>query len=185
MSEAINQARCHCGKTFKSPAAMGQHLRDSPNHPPENNVPPPAPKERTGCSCGRNFKSGSALQQHRRDSPRHAREALKVQAGEIATASQETCANEPKENIVRPSDSAAEQLKATRDKKNKGDGKAKKNQKAKYTSQPAYSPGSGVRSQGLWWSSTDWDSDKGDNFGLCDKDCGWCGHCADGYDFDY
>lgn len=123
MSEAINQARCHCGKTFKSPAAMGQHLRDSPNHPPENNVPPPAPKERTGCSCGRNFKSGSALQQHRRDSPRHAREALKVQAGEIATASQEICANEPKENIVRPSDSAAEQLKATRDKKNKGDGK--------------------------------------------------------------
>ena len=24
--------------------------------------------------------------------------------------------------------------------------------------------------------------DKGDDFGLCDKDCGWCGHCMDGVD---
>ncbi len=25
-------------------------------------------------------------------------------------------------------------------------------------------------------------SEKGDDFGLCDKDCGWCGHCMDGVD---
>jgi hypothetical protein len=31
-----------------------------------------------------------------------------------------------------------------------------------------------------------WDdhfSDIGDNHALCDKDCGWCGHCADYVDF--
>ena len=27
-----------------------------------------------------------------------------------------------------------------------------------------------------------YDSKKGDDFGLCDKDCGWCGHCMDGVD---
>lgn len=27
------------------------------------------------------------------------------------------------------------------------------------------------------------DGGKGDNFGLCDTDCGWCGHCADNMDF--
>jgi hypothetical protein len=26
-------------------------------------------------------------------------------------------------------------------------------------------------------------SDMGDNYSLCDKDCGWCGHCADYIDF--
>lgn len=35
------------------------------------------------------------------------------------------------------------------------------------------------------WSTTSsayngYYSDKGDDFGLCDKDCGWCGHCMDG-----
>ena len=25
-------------------------------------------------------------------------------------------------------------------------------------------------------------SEKGENFGLCDKDCGWCGHCMDDVD---
>lgn len=28
----------------------------------------------------------------------------------------------------------------------------------------------------------DYYSGKGDNFGLCDKDCGWCGHCMDNFD---
>jgi hypothetical protein len=32
-------------------------------------------------------------------------------------------------------------------------------------------------------SSGDYYSDVGDNHSLCDKDCGWCGHCADYVDF--
>ena len=27
-------------------------------------------------------------------------------------------------------------------------------------------------------SQTGWDDDQ--DWALCDKDCGWCGHCADG-----
>ena len=28
------------------------------------------------------------------------------------------------------------------------------------------------------FSQTDWDDNQ--DWALCDKDCGWCGHCADG-----
>jgi hypothetical protein len=31
----------------------------------------------------------------------------------------------------------------------------------------------------VWPSSGDCYSDVGDDHSLCDKDCGWCGHCAD------
>ncbi|KAF1846090.1 uncharacterized protein K460DRAFT_377383 [Cucurbitaria berberidis CBS 394.84] len=30
-------------------------------------------------------------------------------------------------------------------------------------------------------SRAGWDDDQ--DWGLCDKDCGWCGHCADGVDY--
>lgn len=39
--------------------------------------------------------------------------------------------------------------------------------------------------EGAWAQEhvrTVWDDDDQD-WALCDKDCGWCGHCADGVDY--
>jgi hypothetical protein len=35
------------------------------------------------------------------------------------------------------------------------------------------------QSYGLYSGSGQWYPDVGDDHSLCDKDCGWCGHCAD------
>ena len=35
----------------------------------------------------------------------------------------------------------------------------------------------------VWSSSGQCYSEVGDNHALCDKDCGWCGHCADKVNF--
>jgi hypothetical protein len=37
----------------------------------------------------------------------------------------------------------------------------------------------GKQSYRVWSSSGVCYSDVGDNHSLCDKECGWCGHCAD------
>ncbi|KAH0499580.1 hypothetical protein TgHK011_006761 [Trichoderma gracile] len=183
MPETRNQVRCHCGKSFKSPSAMGQHLRDSPNHPSKTNVPSTTLNGQTMCSCGRNFVSAHALQQHRRDSPLHEGEALMAQTGETSSAARESHVNEPNKLFVRSSDSTADQSRTSPDKEQNSDGRARKNQQAKYTYRSAYSPRPDIRSHGVWSSHDIWYSDVGDDHSLCDKDCGWCGHCADGYDF--
>lgn len=121
MPETQGQVRCHCGKRFKIPSAMGQHLRDSPNHPPKDNAPPPTLNERTICSCGRKFNSGQALQQHRRDSPLHRGGGPKAQTGETSSAAQESGSNEPKKSFLPPGDSTADQSRTSRDNKQKVD----------------------------------------------------------------
>ncbi|PVI08028.1 hypothetical protein DM02DRAFT_510929 [Periconia macrospinosa] len=49
-----------------------------------------------------------------------------------------------------------------------------------YTSDQ-YSNDESSREAWLYTSPTDWEDDQ--DWALCDKECGWCGHCADGVSY--
>jgi uncharacterized C2H2 Zn-finger protein len=72
MSDATARVLCRCGKTFKSPQALTQHMLDSPRHPQQ---PQPIPTTKRGCkvtcTCGAVFKTDKDLQQHQRYSRLH------------------------------------------------------------------------------------------------------------------
>ncbi|KAF2814487.1 uncharacterized protein BDZ99DRAFT_517074 [Mytilinidion resinicola] len=63
--------------------------------------------------------------------------------------------------------------------------KKKKKKKKKDTGREVASGSRGVAASAAWYdrSPSSYDMfDEDQNWGLCDKDCGWCGHCMDGLD---
>ncbi|KAL6859279.1 hypothetical protein J3F83DRAFT_749614 [Trichoderma novae-zelandiae] len=176
MSETSKQVRCHCGKGFKSLPAMQQHVRDSQNHPPDNPLPSPALDNQMRCSCGRGFKTKRALEQHKRDSPLHVGKAPIAQTGKTASTTRENIkeGSEMKKHSANPSGSTTDNSGPRRDRKHHDEGRASEDQQADC------SPDPDERNFGAWSSSYIWYGDVGDDHSLCDKDCGWCGHCSDG-----
>ncbi|KAM0263426.1 hypothetical protein ACHAQJ_001282 [Trichoderma viride] len=163
MSDTSSQVRCRCGKNFKNNLAMMQHVRDSPRHLQRNSVPPPALDERLTCSCGSVFNTVQALQQHERDSPLHGGGASNGQRVNDALPSAGSPSLWQRPIPFVRAGTEAKNTKRARGSKSK--------------------TGSTSGNRGIWSDSGTWYPDVGDNHALCDKDCGWCGHCAEGVDF--
>ncbi|EED14306.1 hypothetical protein TSTA_105180 [Talaromyces stipitatus ATCC 10500] len=128
------------------------------------------------CKCGKRFATVEAMTQHTSDSPLHAQERAQPAAdrdtgNETSThnpsitdnKSQSSTLHWTKEPIAFVKAGANQPTKSWR----KG-GKAQRNGSNSYHSGSSY--------------GEDY-SDIGDNHALCDKDCGWCGHCADYVDY--
>ncbi|KAB2576701.1 hypothetical protein DBV05_g4761 [Lasiodiplodia theobromae] len=145
------------------------------------------------CSCGKTLKDAKGLRNHQRQSAKH-RSSPETAAGDSGSKQKQTSttnpisANQAAETNALPSSSSAKKAKPP---------------KPKYHSQrdrPGRSGGGGgggggggsggSSSSGYGYTSGNFGYGYGYGYGfgggydwgLCDKDCGWCGHCMDGVD---
>jgi len=156
------------------------------------------------CPCGKLVKNATGLKQHMRFSLHH----RKLEVACIVDEENKASHQPPDEGVLRNCrrDSSSPQLVEENGLRhrpvtfigagvatglgqgtgNKAGGKAKKKKKSKKTRQSygVYSSGTETRrSYGMYSEGTGlYYSDVGDNHALCDKDCGWCGHCMDNVD---
>ncbi|KAI9792768.1 MAG: hypothetical protein M1816_001499 [Peltula sp. TS41687] len=174
---------CPCGKRFGTSEALLQHTRDSPHHQrqrAQTAVTPAVatsraasaiPSHQEKCSCGRVFHTPGALGQHLSDSPVHAKvgdeNALK---GHKRNSSRRRRFEEESLSTSRQGGGTAVRNRPVAFVREGQAPKSTTGQSWKWTRSPGYRVTSG---SGLCYS------DVGDNHALCDKDCGWCGHCAD------
>jgi hypothetical protein len=115
------------------------------------------------CNCGRSFKDSQALMQHTRDSRRHSATPVTPNPHEILPLpGEETAASTGQGTGCRA-----------------GGKESKKSDKTRHSKNHRV----------LWSSPGDFEcyyywpprSDYCD-YSICDKDCGWCGHCMDHVD---
>ncbi|MCJ1465858.1 hypothetical protein MMC07_004477 [Pseudocyphellaria aurata] len=152
------------------------------------------------CSCGKSFKTVSSLDQHRRDAPIHTGSSntaanppplpqLAMPMTSIETTGAEAATSETGAVTVVTSDGGMTQSETGRKKnKKKTKGEDKKQEQAKFNrttssdsypsdylyhpfSTPQYKYNPNTCNMMDMWQDQDWS--------LCDKDCGWCGHCYD------
>ncbi|KAK9445314.1 uncharacterized protein VB005_00423 [Metarhizium brunneum] len=181
MSEQMKHFLC-CGRVFRDAHALEQHVRDSPNHKvpgvagdakscsstqplgstgySDSSIPRSAG---AGCPCGGMVAGANGLEAWGH--------------GELCgpTASHNPMVKslapmlEPDDGLrCWPVTFVKEGQAKEKKKKGTGKGKGKGNGSASH------------RSYGVYSGSGQWYSDVGDDHSLCDKDCGWCGHCAEG-----
>lgn len=171
--------RC-CKKTVATSNALHQHRADSHRHASDENMLPQTasqPHEQQAvlrCSCGKIFKAQTHMDQHQRDSPTH-----RGPTQSRATAStQQTFIPVPEGRPVLHLSRHAGPIKTIATPFISGTGTKVGQSEAGQKQRPSrrFEP----TSQGteLWSGSGNWYPDVGDNHGLCDQDCGWCGHCA-------
>ncbi|SCN68055.1 uncharacterized protein FFB20_02868 [Fusarium fujikuroi] len=131
------------------------------------------------CECGKTVKSQSALAQHERDSSKHRQRVESTGSGDHSLSSDPV--SNPSNTGTAPSSSryppirfvkAGTSIKHIR-RKWKG-GKLTKNGSGTGPEMPQLR----VNEYGKPYVSGLDDED----WSLCYKDCGWCGHCADGVD---
>ena len=151
---------------------------------------------RITCSCGKKFKEENTLEQHRLDSPRHGKridvqnqtsvlKKDKVQQRQSTAKLQVASANSSDDSTSR-CDRESNELREGGSLRHLPVPFVREGESAeKGTKKKTRSRGSigntASRSYRVWSPNTGyWYSDVGSNHGLCDKDCGWCGHCADG-----
>ena len=153
---------------------------------------------RITCSCGKKFKEENALEQHRLDSPRHGKR-IDVQNRTIVLKKDKVQQPQPTANSSDDSTSRCDResnelreggslrqlrhlpVPFVREGESAEKDTKKKMMKKKKTRSRGSIGNTASRSYRVWSPNTgDWYSDVGSNHGLCDKDCGWCGHCADG-----
>ncbi|OJD33049.1 uncharacterized protein BKCO1_3400032 [Diplodia corticola] len=160
------------------------------------------PKRRVQCSCGKTLKDANALRDHQRQSPKHKDPPPKTAASsqgalrsmqKQATATNSTLAFRPaltnhtaEANAVLPSPTPSglkekrpkQKNRSRRDRQGRtGDGGC--DGQDPFMGYSYITGISGMRNYGYGYASG-FDNDL--NWGLCDKDCGWCGHCMDGVD---
>ncbi|KAK3295300.1 uncharacterized protein B0H64DRAFT_394944 [Chaetomium fimeti] len=138
------------------------------------------------CECGRSFKTDMSMNQHRRDSPRH-QEHPEDAAGDStpASSSRATRSGRPtRQASTKPRTSSFEWYASrypvtqfVRAGESPETIKANKLGQKRKTTVEVLSISSHRRSyvQYTHRDNLDW--------GLCDKDCGWCGRCANGVVF--
>lgn len=186
---------CTCGGVFKTDGALQQHQRDSSLHPKTDMI------KRTGGlkgSCGRTVKDENGLKEHMRVSSRHRKleefcAAALNDGAEIAygfpddgavgfalsylargyslTIHSQLSYYPWNDDLPAPGEATALMNRPVAFSRGIGLG-----QEVEYTEQRK---NKARQSHRVWSSSGDCYSDVGDDHSLCDKDCGWCGHCAD------
>ncbi|KAK3998145.1 hypothetical protein QBC44DRAFT_570 [Cladorrhinum sp. PSN332] len=160
---------CECGKRVANAQALKQHRLDSPKH------------NAVSCDCGARFLTAEARNQHQRESQLHAQkdhsQKPATSAQNIPAVSAE--AAEPAPEIKSPTGTTTKvsnfQCCGKRF-------KAEKDLLQHLESLPYHwqlftitlAAGPRRRSNKASWPESDL------NFGLCDKDCGWCGNCMRG-----
>lgn len=144
------------------------------------------------CSCGKTLKDANALRNHQRQSARHKPSSKTAESapGDSGSKQKQTSAADPvstnraAESNDVPSSSSAKKAKPLKPKHRSQRGR------------PGRSGGGGgggsggSSSSGYGYASGNFGYDygygygfgDGNDWGLCDKDCGWCGHCMDGVD---
>ncbi|KAK4198873.1 hypothetical protein QBC40DRAFT_282934 [Triangularia verruculosa] len=184
---------CECGKRVANAQALKQHRLDSPNH------------DAVSCDCGARFVTAEARDQHQRDSPLHAQKdhSQKVTQNQnnkkkqpttalqnISTAPAEPAAvpapetMPPTETTAKASDfqccgkkfkTKKHMLQHQEDSLRHGQSSTKKPVAApkNKSTRRAWAPA--TSSYGVaFFRQSDME------YGLCDKDCGWCGNCMRG-----
>lgn len=177
---------CICGKKFRSNAAMTDHKRDSPKHnPPQvpaqaSTTPLEAPQayqeedKQSVSTVPTNFSS-------------HLPQAWRLTADQsILLGSSKAAAFHAPGNA-----SASRRIYSTPVafvKEGSMPDKPKPKPKKKKSKKRATGTGGGPSSTSdpIWkvnpLTGNMMDMIENENYGLCDKDCGWCGHCMDGVD---
>ena len=155
---------CTCGKRFKTNKALEQHERDSPVH---RVVTVARLAGKIKCSCGKTVKDEVGLEHHVRDSLHHGR-FVELGAGtpennvEVPAIATTDDREHPTQGTTSEKQAVMKQV------------KKKLRNKIQNASHDSYR---------VWSSSGECYSDVGTNHALCDKDCGWCRHCADNADY--
>ncbi|KAF8850613.1 hypothetical protein BDZ45DRAFT_679673 [Acephala macrosclerotiorum] len=171
---------CTCDKSFKDASAMLQHQRDSPRH---RTAPQSIPSEQFAASQPPpqylNDLVGRLSLQDAADD--HLFIPLSARGNRCSTSFH---VQNPRLNFLKPRFAGRHAPSSTAGNKagnRKNDFKATQNGNKKTT------VGKTAMNSGLdegWLVHSNWASSRGmsqdQNWGLCDKDCGWCGHCGDG-----
>ncbi|KAK0663230.1 hypothetical protein DIS24_g1369 [Lasiodiplodia hormozganensis] len=141
------------------------------------------------CSCGKTLKDANALRNHQRQSAKH-RSSPETAAGDSGSKQKQTStinpifANQAAETSALPSSSSAKKAKppkpkyrSQRDRPGRSGGGGGGGPGGSSSSGYGYTSGNFGYGYGYGYGFGD-----GYDWGLCDKDCGWCGHCMDGVD---
>ncbi|KAH7243988.1 hypothetical protein B0J15DRAFT_501491 [Fusarium solani] len=183
MAPNVDQTLRCCKKTFATSSALRQHRADSQRHALDENTLPQTASQRLEqqailkCSCGKRFKAQAHMDQHQRDSPMH---RGPTESGATAsTLDQQTFNPLPEGHPALDLSRHAMPIKMiatpfmSRTGTKVDQSEARQKQRSSRHFELAF------QGAELWSGSGNWYQDVGDDHGLCDKDCGWCGHCAD------
>ncbi|CVK99389.1 uncharacterized protein FMAN_02231 [Fusarium mangiferae] len=132
------------------------------------------------CECGKTVKSQSALAQHKRDSPRHRQSVESTGSSDHSLSSGPV--NNPSNTTTVPSSSRYPPIKFVKA------GTSIKDIRRKWKGGKLTKNGNGTGPEVPQLRFTEYGKPyvsglDDEDWSLCDKDCGWCGHCADGVDF--
>ncbi|SCV58489.1 uncharacterized protein FFB14_15679 [Fusarium fujikuroi] len=131
------------------------------------------------CECGKTVKSQSALAQHKRDSPKHRQRVESTGSGDHSLSSDPV--SNPSNTGTAPSSSRYPPIKFVKA------GTSIKDIRRKWKGRKLTKNGSGTGPEMPQLRVTEYGKPyvsglDDEDWSLCDKDCGWCGHCADGVD---
>ncbi|KAE8441679.1 hypothetical protein EG329_004552 [Mollisiaceae sp. DMI_Dod_QoI] len=175
----VRRVVCTCNKSFKDQNAMLQHQRDSPKHVSRPIPEVPTTQVRPSSQSVDHLLNRLILQDAQygpslfsgRDSSAFLASSLDLEP---------TFAEIPA--TVATTEMASTQLGGEKKAGNGKDSSKKKAKRKKRTGNS--STGTSNTVYGMWKLNPNtgrmMDMGEDQNSGLCDKDCGWCGHCGDG-----
>lgn len=183
MSTTVGDLFHCCNRTFKTARALEQHVEHSPRHAEDHTTSPTTPpsqlesiivepRDKVEYLYGRTFETQQVNQQQN-DSPKHQNtKAFDLSASILNRGYSPFYVDWDRDEGVSLTDASVLADKAAV----ASPVEAKSTERRKRWRRSA---GREYRSSGVTSGNGQWYPDVGYNHGLCDGDCGWCGHCAD------